>query len=189
MKKNLLNPFENYSEKQLLSIGFIGNIILIFLSFQFNTKFIGNLKSIPLNEIDFKNVIFQHFIILTISTILFFGLGKYLNSKTRFIDIFATCFVSRIVFCIIPMLNYNNKMYYITKRVISSLTTINPEKAMENDLPVLLLISMLILISIVWFFILLYNGFKTSTNAKGLKSIILFIATTIIIEILTRTLI
>ncbi len=189
MKKLLLNPFENYSEKQLLLIGVFGNILLIFLSFQFNTEFIGNLKSNPLNEIVLKDVILQHLIILTLTAFLFFVLGKYLNSKTRFIDVFATCLVSRIVFCIIPLVNLNNKMYEITKRVIGSLATVNPEKAVSNDLPLLLFFAGIALISMVWFFILLYNGFKTATNAKGSKSIILFITTIIITEILTRILI
>ena len=189
MKKILLNPFEFFSEKQLLLVGFLGNALLVFLSFYFNMKFIGNLKSIPLNEIEFKNVIIQHLIIVATTTFLFFGLGKYLNSKTRFIDVLATCLVSRVVFCIIPIINYNNKMYEITKRVIGSLTTANPEKAMASDLPLLVFFSVIALMVMVWFFILLYNGFKTSTNAKGSKPIILFIVIATIIETLTRILI
>ena len=170
-------------------LGFFGNVSLVFLSFQFNTKFIGNFKTIPLNDIELINVIFQHLLILFFTTILFFGLGKYINSKTRFIDVFATCLVSRIAFCLIPILNYNDKLFEITKRVIQSLAKVNPEKSIANDLPVLLLFLLIALISIVWFFILFYNGFKTATNAKGTKSVLLFITTLIITEILTRILI
>lgn len=189
MKKYLLNPFQNYSERQLLIVGFLGNALLVLLCFHFKTKFIGNLKTIPLNSIELKNVIVQHLIIVAITTLLFFGLGKYLNSKTRFIDILVTCLVSRIVFCIIPFINYNNNMFEITKSVLGSLTTVNPEKTIANDLPILLFFAAIVLISTVWFFILLYNGFKTATNAKGTKSILLFITACILSEILTRILI
>ena len=80
-------------------------------------------------------------------------------------------------------------MFEITKSVLGSLTTVNPEKTMANNLPILLFFTAIVLISTVWFFILLYNGFKTATNAKGTKSILLFITACILSEILTRILI
>ncbi len=186
MKNLLYNPFEKYSEKQLLIVGVLGNLLLIFLSYQFNTKFIGNLKLVPLNTIELKNVIFQHLIILISITVLLFGIGKYLNSKTRFIDIFNTCLISRIVFFTIPLMNYNNKMFEITKNGKLLLATSNPAITVTNDVSILLFFSIIALISAVWFFILLYKGFKTSTNAKDSKSTILFITTFIISEILSE---
>ena len=189
MKKLFINPFEHYSEIKLLIAGIGSNVLLIWLSFQFNIQFIGNLKVNPRENTELKNILLEHLILLSITIVLLFILGKYLNSKTRFIDILTASLLSRIAFCLIPFVNINQKMYSITNNIMSSLATSNPNNALKNDLPLLLFFSIIILLSMVWFFILLYNGFKTATNAKNLKSIVLFITTIVIIEILSRILI
>lgn len=189
MKKIFINPFENYTEAKLLGVGIIGNVLLVFLSYKFNIQFIGNLKVNPQENTELKNVLLQHLILLSITVVLLLILGKYLNSKTRFVDILAVGLLSRIAFCLIPFVNINQKMFIITNNIMASLAIANPNKAVENEVPLLLFNSIIILLSMVWFFILLYNGFKTATNSKNLKSIVLFIATVVIIEILSRILI
>ena len=189
MKKFLYNPFENYSEKKLVLIGIVGNLVLVGLSYTLNTKFIGNLKTIAQNNIEFYQVIIQHLIILIATTTMLLLIGKYLNSKTRFIDILATTLVSRIAFCLIPIVNINHKMFQISQKILSTFKTDQPEISIGNDLPYFIMSVLIILLSIVWFLVLLYNGFKTATNAKDVKTLFLFIATIILIEILSQILI
>ena len=189
MIKLLINPFENYSEKQLLAVGFLGNILLVFLSFQFNTNFVGNLRITDEKVDDLKNVIFTHSITLLILVIFLFVLGKYLNSKTRFVDILVTCLTSRLVLCFMTLLNINGKNSEIAVAVRKAMMQVNLEKAMANYIPILMLFGLISIIVSVWFFALLFNGFKTATNAKDTKSIVLFVITFIIAESLTRLLI
>ena len=189
MKKFLYNPFESYSEKKLVLIGSAGNLVLIGLSYMLNTKFIGNLKTIAQHNIEFYQVIIQHLIILIATTAMLLLIGKYLNSKTRFIDILATTLVSRIAFCLIPIVNINQKMFTISQQILSIFKTNKPEISIGNDLPYFIMSIIIILFSIVWFLILLYNGFKTATNAKDVKTLFLFIATILLIEILSQLLI
>ena len=189
MKKLFFNPFENYSENKLLVYGILGNLLLLILSFQFKTQFIGNLKINPKNHIELHEVMLQHAILVTITATLLFILGRYLNKKTRLIDIITTSLVSKIPFCLIPLLNINNKMFTISNEVLLALRCTYPEKNIGNNLIILLLFSAFTIIVMVWFFILLYNGFKTATNAKSSKSIVLFIVTVLIIEITSQILI
>ena len=189
MKKFLYNPFENYSEKKLVLIGIAGNLVLVGLSYTLNTKFIGNLKTIAQNNIEFYQVVIQHLTILIATTTMLLLIGKYLNSKTRFIDILATTLVSRIAFCLIPIVNINQKMFTISQKILSTFKTDKPEIAIGTDLPYLVFSLIIISFSVVWFLVLLYNGFKTATNAKDSKTLFLFIATIILIEILSQLLI
>lgn len=189
MKKIVINPFENYSENKLLLVATVGNIVLLFLSFQFNTAFYGNLKINPTDTITLKAVLEQHFIILFTTVTVLFVVGRYLNQKTRFVDIFATCLLSRIVFCLLPLININLVMFQISKKIIASAGTSNSEIAITNSLSLVLFFSVIILFTIIWFIVLLYNGFKTATNAKGTKSIVLFIAALFVVETLSQILI
>ena len=189
MIKLLINPFENYSEKQLLAVGFLGNILLVFLSFQFNTNFVGNLRITDEKVDDLKNVIFTHSITLLFLVFFLFALGKYLNSKTRFVDVLATCLISRLVLCFMTLLNINGKNSEIAVAVRKAMMQVNLEKAMANYIPILMLFGLIAVVVTIWFFALLFNGFKTATNAKDTKSTVLFVITFIIAESLTRLLI
>ena len=189
MIKLLINPFENYSEKQLLAVGFLGNILLVFLSFQFNTNFVGNLRITDEKVDDLKNVIFTHSITLLFLVVFLFALGKYLNSKTRFVDILVTCLTSRLVLCFMTLLNINGKNSEIAVAVRKAMMQVNLEKALANYIPILMLFGLIAVVVTIWFFALLFNGFKTATNAKDTKSTVLFVITFIIAESLTRLLI
>ena len=56
-----------------------------------------------------------------------------------------------------------------------------------SDLIFILLFAMLTLAFVVWFFALLWNGFKVATNAKGIKPVILFIIAVLLSEIISKT--
>ena len=189
MKELLINPFKNYSEKKLLLSGIIGTLLLVLLCFVFNTLIIGNLKIIFLDKILLKNAIITNAIIIIITTSGCYILGKIKNRKTRVIDILNAVLISRIPFCIFPLLNVNNQFYEISERIKKSLIIAQPEKIISGDVTVVLFLCIPTISGLVWSFRLLYNGFKIATNTTGQKSLLHFIITILIIEILTRTII
>ena len=189
MKKNLFNPFEKYSEYIILQFAVVGNILLLLLSYQFNTQFVGNLKINPTDCINLKDVVIQHAIIISTTTLLLYLTGFYLNAKTRFIDILATYLLSRTSLLLVPLLNINNKMFHVFNQILANISVGNAENTITNNLAALVLFIAITLLSFTWFFVLLYNGFKTATNAKDSKSIFLFITAVLIIEISVRILI
>ena len=187
MKELLINPFENYSEKKLLLSGIIGTLLLVLLCFVFNTLIIGNLKIIFLDKIMLKNVLIANAIVIIITTGGCYILGKIKNKKTRAIDILNAVLISRIPFCIFPFLNVNNRFYEISERITKSLLIAQPEKMISADVIVVLFLCIPTIFGLIWSFKLLYNGFKIATNTTGQKSLLHFIITILIIEILTRT--
>ena len=189
MKELLINPFKNYSEKKLLLSGIIGTLLLVLLCFVFNTLIIGNLKIIFLDKILLKNAIITNAIIIIITTSGCYILGKIKNKKTRVIDILNAVLISRIPFCIFPLLNVNNQFYEISERIKKSLIIAQDEKMISADVIAVLILSIPTIFGLVWSFRLLYNGFKIATNTTGQKSLLHFIITILIIEILTRTII
>ena len=189
MKELLINPFKNYSEKKLLLSGIIGTLLLVLLCFVFNTLIIGNLKIIFLDKIILKNAIITNVIIIIITTSGCYILGKIKNKKTRAIDILNAVLISRIPFCIFPLLNVNNQFYEISERIKKSLIIAQPEKIISADVIVVLFLCIPTIFGLVWSFRLLYNGFKIATNTTGQKSLLHFIITILIIEILTRTIV
>lgn len=189
MNQLLINPFAKYSENKLLSIGIIANLLLIALCFVLNTLLAGNLKIVYLNKIDLNSALFSNGIIVAITTIGIYILGQVINKKTRFIDILNTVLISRCVLVLFPLLNINNLFYVLSERIKNTLIVANTAKILSSDLYVLLLLCVPIIIALIWFFILLFNGFKIATNAKGSKVVAQFAGTLIIIEIITRLLI
>ena len=183
MKKKFFNPFEIFSEKKLLVVGIFSACVLILLSVCFNTRFFGILNVEFLNSVRPEKMLFEQGVTLFISTILFYCLGYYFNSKTRFIDVLNVIIISRIPFLIVPVLNVNNHFSEVSKRYLGMFLTTNPTKPLDGDLIFLMLCAIPILIAFVLFFVLLFNGFKTATNAKGNKAILFFAITVILLDI------
>jgi hypothetical protein len=175
MFKTLFNPFEKYSEKQLLLFGILFLIIGSFLGYQFNALFDSILHvSFPEN-ISFINHLLQNIALTLILSIFLFALGYYFNSKTRFIDILNCSLIARIAFYLTTLANINDATSTVSNKLIESLNDLKSITISTQDYFVLFLTSILSLVGIVWLAILLWNGFKTATNAKTTKQIIVFI--------------
>lgn len=182
MKTILFNPFEKYSDRILLLAGLFFNSAGILLGFAFNARFDGFLDLHFIETTTFLQVLLESCIDIACGTILFFFIGKLINQKTRLIDILTTCLIAKIPMYLIAFLNTNGMMYALQSKVVSQT---KPEDISSMDLG-MLMTSIPILI---WYIILLFNGFKTATNAKETKHILLFILAIIITEIITKILI
>ncbi|SFI53928.1 YIP1 family protein [Halpernia frigidisoli] len=166
--KYIFNPFVKFSEKQLFIVGLVGFIILVLFSFIFKIPFM----SLGKLGINFNLKLSQAFINASfsyLSAIAFFIIiAKIFNKNTRIIDIVNTITISQLPFIIIflilniPTLRQKNSL------MLSS--------DLENKVLAVALLSTLSLIisaCSIYSLILLFNGFKTSTNVKSWQKIML----------------
>ncbi len=185
MKSILFHPFENYSEKQLLSIGLLFASISIYLASILGGHFDGAIDvHLVSQQVPLLNVFIESLISVLSLVLLIYIFGKIYNSKTRFIDIVITVLIARIPLYLILVFNIN---FFYSDLALS----LGVDPAALQNLPKevlinLLLVSLLIFGFVIWFFVLLWNGFKTATNAKGSKPVILFIVAVILAEVVSK---
>jgi len=184
--KQLYNPFELYSERQLLIFGLVLTLIGSFLGYLFNGRFDGIIDFHLLESVTFFEVVLDNFFNTVLLTTLLFITGKLINSKTRFVDVLNASLLARIPFYILPFFNFNNVMYDVSNRTYSIIVAGSFNAISTPDMILLMLFSFVAICTLIWFSVLLWNGFKVATNAKGIKNIILFIFTILVAEVVSK---
>ncbi|WP_144283001.1 YIP1 family protein [Chryseobacterium echinoideorum] len=172
--KILLNPFSKFSEVQLLIAGLIFMMInfavTYFLGFQMDSIF--HYGYIGENDPLLKTV----FITLKsylIAIAVLFVLGKIFNKKTRLIDIINTVIIAQIPVLLLILIG---EIPFVDRAImtIAELTKDKTPQIPISDLIILCFFAFFALITIAHGFALLFNGFKTATNIKDVKKILLF---------------
>jgi len=188
MKTLLFNPFKRYSEQQLLAFGLITAIAGVACASLTNTHFDGVLDTHFGKDVSLKTAALQS-IINSISIILvFYPIGKWINSKTRLIDIFNISLIIKIPAYLMMPLNINNWAYSKTEPLLEAISDPFALQFTPELILFLVITSILGLLILVWLIVLLYNGFKVATNLKGTKHIIMFIVAIIVAEIVSKLL-
>ena len=185
MIKTLLNPFEKFSEKQLLFFGILFLFIGSYIGFLLNAYFDSILHISFVQNTTYIFVLLQNLTITTLLSIVLFALGKYFNPKTRFIDLLNVSLVARIPFYFSTLININNATSKLTDRIINNLDTIQNIKFSTSEYLFLILTSVFGILCVFLFGYLLWKGFKTATNAKTTKEIILLILTLLFINFIS----
>ncbi|TPD69721.1 hypothetical protein [Flavobacterium microcysteis] len=192
MKKLFFNPFEKNSETRLLVFGLIITAIGSYLGYLLNGRYDGVIdlhftKNTTLAQPFIDNLIN----IVSLFAVLFL-VGKLINSKTRIIDILSPILISRIPFYLLTFFNFRNYISDVTASIVEKLDL----KAMPTELdlsPVsmilLMLFAMISILCLVWFIILLYNGFKIATNCKTIAHKLYFALAIVAAEIISKILI
>ncbi|MGY6649978.1 YIP1 family protein [Wenyingzhuangia sp. IMCC45574] len=189
MKTILFNPFEKYAEKTLIFIGIICTLLGSYLAFLFNARFDGALD-FHLNTNPFLTQTFvDNFINVFCLLLPLYIVGKIVNNKTRWIDILSSILVSRIPYSLLPLFNINNTIQNATYKLLEIQKTGTIENLSIANLVLIIVFSIVSILFLVWMIALLYNGYKTATNGKGKKPVILFIVALISAEILSKVLI
>lgn len=191
MMKLLFNPFERYSEKQLVFIGITSTIIGSLMAIFFNARFDGILDLHFVEKIKIHEPIIDLLIDLFCLVLILFLIGRYINKKTRIIDIISATLISKIPFYFLLFQNINNLSFKITDKLAKSLLTKNYslETITTSEMTYLFFCGIINLVLVIWSITLLFNGFKTATNAKNTKSIFLFIVAVILTEVVSKILI
>ncbi len=189
MKILLFKPFERYSEKTLLLVGSIFTLIGSFLAYTFSFRFDGVIDLHLASKVMFYQTLLDNLINIFCLVLFLYISTKYINRKTRLIDILTTSMVARIPLYLLPFFNMNG---LIDKAKEDIMQFANPE--LINQIPFLnlfliIVFAIIAILFLVWYVSLLFNGFKVASNAKGTVPIILFSISLLLAEILSKFLI
>lgn len=190
--KTLLNPFEKYSEKTLLIFGIVATLLGSFLGYLMNARFDGIVDMHLVREVQFQTILIDNIINTLVLFILFFVFGKIVNSKTRAIDILNVSLICRIPMYLVALGNIGGYLERATQNMIDGIDLDNLQNIPQFellDLTVILIFAILSIGFLVWMIVLLWKGFKTATNTKGIRDIIIFIVLFILAEVLSKYLI
>ena len=184
--KKVYNPFEIFSEKQLLLFGLILLIVGSAIGFLFNGRFDGLVDLHFVEFADFHEVLIDNLINTVLLTLFLFLLGLFINPKTRIIDLLNTALIARIPFYILPFFNANNRITIITDSLIEVAASNNLDAINMLDTLIIVVFGILALLTLIWFAVLLWNGFKVATNAKGTKNVVLLVTVVLVTEIASK---
>ena len=188
MKTLLFNPFARYSEQQLLLFGLITAIAGVVFASLTNTHFDGVLDTHFGKDVSFKTAAIQSIINIVSLVLVFYPVGKWINSKTRLIDIFNLSLIIKLPGYFMMPLNINNWAYLKTEPLLSAISNPFNLQFTQELLLFLIITSALAMLVFVWLIVLLYNGFKVATNLKGTKHIIMFTLAIIVSEFVSKVL-
>lgn len=186
--KIIYNPFDRFSTDALLITGIILTVAGGFLAYYFNVRYDGALDMHFSNDVALQTPILELLINITSLSLLLFAAAKQINTKTRHIDIFCTVLISRLPFYLMTPFNSGGRVYEAIKR-IEEMALRNEMNMIPSDMLILILIGFTSLLFLVWFFALLWNGYKVACNAKGNKAVFFFIGAVIMAEIISKILI
>ena len=183
--KTIFNPFEKYDEKTLFIVGIAFLILLIPIGYWTNAYFTSIYRISYLEESNLYDIIAPTLISFVSTIIVLYLLGVILYRKTRIIDIVNTVLISQIP---IILLLSTEKIHYIKNvgdrvRIYQE----NPSIAFPFlDFVILMLVIFITLGSLIYSFVLFYNGFKTATNIKKWQHITLFCVVTFLTVVICQ---
>jgi len=189
MKILLFKPFEKYSEKTLLLVGIFFTLLGSFFAYVFNIRFDGVIDvhivptSLP------HQALLDNLVNIFCLVLFLYISSKYINKKTRLIDIVNAALVARAPYYLLPFFNINGVIQKATDNVIQFA---NPElisQISSSNLCILIVFGIIAILFLVWYISLLFNGIKVASNAKGKTPIILFIISLLFAEVLSKFLI
>lgn len=135
-----------------------------------------SIKKVQL-DFSFMDILYQNTRNVLIAVLLLYFYGKFINPKTRIIDIVNVVLISRIAYYIVFITDFipviNNKINKVTKSVLSNDLTILQD---TSTMTVILIVAFIAIFFMVVMFYYLYIGFKTVTNMKNIKQTIGFVA-------------
>ena len=183
MNKLLINPFAIYSERSLILVGFVSTALGSYFAYLMKTRFDGILDLHFLFEVlPWQPLVDNVINILCLFSFLML-LATYLNSKTRGIDILAVVLIARIPYYFLPAFNINSFMSNLQNDLRSSLISNQFPEISAISITLLILFSLLSLLFLVWYMLLLFNGFRVASNAKGATSILFFVGAILLAEV------
>jgi hypothetical protein len=187
--QKLFNPFSIYTEKQLVFFGIFLTITGSIIGFLCNSTFNGALDMHLIENAKLPIVFLENIINITIVTIILFGLGRYLNSKTRIIDILNTAFWYRLPLYIISVLSSFLIPSDLNNKIAKNIN--QPEKILSQPLEIVTAVAfgLTSLLFITYAIVLLVNGFKTASNIKKWQHWTAFGFAILLTEIITHILI
>lgn len=186
MKTILLNPFEKYQERTLLLIGTIATVLGSIIAYFFNARFDGVIDMHLVGQISLWQPFADNTINILCLVLILFLTSKYLNPKTRPIDILTTVIIARLPYYILPVFNAHGYLYRTTQDLVKMATPGKLPDLSSMTIFVILIFALISILFLIWYMMLLYNGFKVSSNARGAKPVVLFIIGILVAEFVSK---
>ena len=184
--KTIFNPFEKFDDRHILAVG----IIFFILNF-FGCFYAGMINDaiFHLSILEEKQTIWDVMKINSLSyvfaIVVLLILAKFINKRTRIIDIINTVLISQIPLIItMPMM----VLPFIKEANLNIAKSAgNIAKIEMTDLIIVTIVGCITLPFLVYSFVLFFNGFKTATNLKKWQHIVAFVVVSLIITIISQT--
>lgn len=188
MKQTLLNPFEKISETKLFIFGIIATLLGSYLGYAFNGRYDGVIDLHFIDSVTLLQPFFDNLVNIASLFITLFIIGRFINKKTRVIDILNPILIARIPFYFLTFSNIGNFISDITKSLLAMVDVQNKTTSLNLETSHILFLGFFTIITIaflVWFVILLYNGFKIATNCKTVPHKVYFGLSILVAEIVS----
>lgn len=186
MNKIIINPFEKFTEVQLLVSGLALAVGGSLLGHLFNMQFDGVMDVHPYPGITLARSFTDNAINTLSLFLLLFVLGLVINKKTRFIDVLNIALIARSPFYLLALGNANDFFIRLETHAMAGNKLSMHFSAAE--IAMLLVFSIFTIAFLVWFVVLLYNGFKTATNLKLTWHKVAFGFAVLLAEVLSKIL-
>jgi hypothetical protein len=189
MSRLLFNPFEKIAGLQALLLGLLLMTIGAVLAALCHARYDGVIDLHFVVEINFWEPFSDQLISWLTLSAVFYMAALICGARPRPIDIIGTFALARAPFTLVPLINSTGFITRITQQMA---TTERQEFSMTtSDTLYLVLLLTPVILAVIWMVSLYLKAYKTSTNLKGNKLIVSFIAGLLVSEIvvvyLTRT--
>tara|TARA_Y100000782_G_scaffold115329_1_gene157011 strand:- start:6874 stop:7461 length:588 start_codon:yes stop_codon:yes gene_type:complete len=183
MWNKLLRPFHYIAGEKALLIGVVFSVAASVIAMLNELHFNGsiNLKFIGYETADYIYFLEPFIDVLVLSGVLSLA-ALVLKKHFRIIDLIGTQLLARAPILIMTVLISFSGMTRASSQAMLKHMGENPE--IPSDLIPLIVTALLSLPFLIYMLYLMYQAFSISTNASGVKAIVLFIAAFIISEII-----
>lgn len=183
--KTIFNPFEKFDEKSILAVG----VVFFILNF-FGCYYAGMINdsifhlSILEEGQTIWDVVTINLMSYAFAIIVLLILAKFINTKTRIIDIINTVLISQIPLIItMPMMTLP---FFKEANTNIAKSAGNFAKIEILDLMIVAIVGCITLPFLVYSFVLYFNGFKTAANIKKWQHIVIFVVVSFISTIVSQ---
>lgn len=184
--KMFINPFCRYSALSLFVVGLFSFVVGTLLAYCFSVSFDGVLDVHVAKGMTLVRALKENMLNVVLLTLLLLTLGVAINRKTRWIDMLNVVLIFRIPLYLILLLSSIPIVRQTQKELLNSVQKQAGIYLESLHILVLLLFSILSLGLFVYSIILLFNGFKTASNAKTWQHYMLFIFIVIVAEVVSK---
>jgi hypothetical protein len=189
MKKILRNPFEKYAESTLLIVGILALVLGAVLGYYCNARFDGVIDLHFVKAVGVYEPLLDLLVTVSVTSIALFALGKYHNPKTRLVDLVNAVLIAKIPFYLLTVFNSTGMIFNASEKIMKSVQENVLNLPDFSVLFPILIFSLITLAALVLSIVLLFQGYKVATNAKGNKSVFGFVAALLVAEIISKIII
>ncbi|MBZ4190211.1 hypothetical protein [Niabella beijingensis] len=182
-----INPFERFTEKKLAIAGtlcLLAGAILFRWCRQTND---GVYHIAPKPDLTLTGALTEAICCTVLLTALLWVLGKFINIKTRVIDLANATLIHRIPLILGILMIQLPVVKTTTERILHATRNNTIQEITSRDLSIASLTGLLMLGLLVYSIVLLVNGFRTAVHAKKAVHYIGFAFALILAEVIYRS--